>query len=66
MLFQKSRQINNLLAFWMNCTPKVLCLTFGVQFRRNSDGFFCIVDGGVIYLSCPREDLRIIDLPGTR
>ena len=33
---------------------------------RNSDGFFCIVDGGVIYLSCPREDLRIIDLPGTR
>ena len=33
---------------------------------RNSDGFFCIVDGGVTYLSCPREDLRIIDLPGTR
>lgn len=34
--------------------------------RKNSDGFFCIVDGGVTYLSCPREDLRIIDLPGTR
>lgn len=34
--------------------------------RKNSDGFFCIVDGGVIYLNCPREDLRIIDLPGTR
>ena len=48
---------------------EIFATTLGSQKKsigRNSDGFFCIVDGGVTYLSCPREDLRIIDLPGTR
>lgn len=65
----KTRQIHGLgLGEFLIFAPakEMLKSAYFFSALKNSDGFFCIVDGDVIYLSCPREDLRIIDLPGTR
>ena len=43
----------------MNCTPKVLCLTFGVQFKNHGDCFGLILKRLLFFFQFKRFEIEV-------